>query len=91
LPDAPTAKEAGFDVQGDAWIGLVAPRGTPTAIVQRLNREIGAILSAPEMDASMARIGFRTMTSTPEAFRTLIHDEHRKWSVLIRDAGLKLE
>lgn len=91
LPDAPTAKEAGFDVQGDAWIGLVAPRGTPTAIVQRLNREVGAILSAPEMDASMARLGFRTMTSTPETFRTLIHDEHRKWSVLIRDAGLRLE
>jgi tripartite-type tricarboxylate transporter receptor subunit TctC len=91
LPESPTASEAGFDVQGEAWIGLVAPRGTPTAVVQRLNREVGAILAASEMNSSMARLGFRTMTSTPEAFRTLIQDEHRKWSALIRDAGLRLE
>lgn len=91
LPEAPTAKEAGFDVQGEAWIGLVAPRGTPTAVVQRLNREVGAILAASEMDASMTKLGFRTMSSTPDAFRALIQDEHRKWSVLIRDAGLRLE
>lgn len=91
LPETPTAREAGFDVQGEAWIGLVAPRGTPAFVVQRLNRDVGAVLAAPEMEASMASLGFRTMTSTPDAFRTLIQDEHRKWSVLIRDAGLRLE
>jgi tripartite-type tricarboxylate transporter receptor subunit TctC len=91
LPESPTANEAGFDVQGEAWIGLVAPRGTPTVVVQRLHREVSAILAATEMNASMANLGFRTMTSTPEAFRTLIQDEHRKWSALIRDAGLRLE
>ena len=91
LPETPTANEAGFDVQGEAWIGLVAPRGTPTAVVQRLHREVSAILAATEMTASMAHLGFRTMTSSPEAFRTLIQDEHRKWSALIRDAGLRLE
>jgi tripartite-type tricarboxylate transporter receptor subunit TctC len=91
LPECPTANEAGFDVQGEAWIGLVAPRGTPGFVVQRLHREVGSILAASETSASMARLGFRTMTSTPEAFRTLIQDEHRKWSALIRDAGLRLE
>jgi tripartite-type tricarboxylate transporter receptor subunit TctC len=91
LPECPTASEAGFDVQGEAWIGLVAPRGTPAVVVQRLQREVGTILAATEMSASMANFGFRTMTSTPEAFRTLIQDEHKKWSVLIRDAGLRLE
>jgi tripartite-type tricarboxylate transporter receptor subunit TctC len=91
LPDSPTAKEAGFDVQGEAWIGLVAPRGTPSVAVQRLQREISTILAASEMNAVMARLGFRTMTATPEAFRALIRDEHRKWSALIRDAGLRLE
>jgi tripartite-type tricarboxylate transporter receptor subunit TctC len=91
LPDTPTASESGFDVQGEAWIGLVAPRGTPTAVVLRLNREIGAILAASEMQASMTRLSFRTMASMPEAFGTLIRDEHKKWSAVIRDAGLRLE
>jgi tripartite-type tricarboxylate transporter receptor subunit TctC len=91
LPETPTASEIGFDVQGEAWIGLVAPRQTPTDVVHRLHREVSAVLSATEMNATMARLGFRTMTSTPDAFRSLIQSEHRKWSVLIRDAGLRLE
>lgn len=91
LPDTPTASESGYDVHGEAWIGLVAPRGTPTAVVQRLNGEIASILAGSEMQASMARLSFRTMASTPEAFRTLIRDEHLKWSAVIRDAGLRLE
>lgn len=91
LPNTPTASEAGFDVQGEAWIGLVAPRGTPAAVVQRLNREVGAIVSSSEMSAAMARLSFRTLSSTPEAFGSLIRDEHRKWSAVIRDAGLRLE
>jgi len=91
LPETPTANEAGFDVQGEAWIGLVAPRGTPASVVQRLNREVGTILATTEMSAALARLSFRTLTSTPEVFRALIRDEHAKWSVVIRDAGLRLE
>ncbi|KNZ33906.1 MAG: hypothetical protein AD742_04090 [Methylibium sp. NZG] len=91
LPDTPTAIESGFDVQGEAWIGLVAPRGTPTAAVQRLNREIGAILSTRDMSATLARLSFRAMSSTSDAFRSLIRDEHAKWSAVIREAGLRLE
>ena len=91
LPDTPTASEAGFEVQGEAWIGLVAPRGTPAAVVQRLNRELGIVLASSEMSALMARLSFRTLNSTPEAFAALIRDEHTKWSAVIRDAGLRLE
>ena len=91
LPETPTASESGFDVQGEAWIGLVAPRGTPAAVVQRLNREVGTLLSTSEMNAAMARLSFRPLSSTPEAFRTLIRDENARWSAVIRDAGLKLE
>jgi tripartite-type tricarboxylate transporter receptor subunit TctC len=91
LPDTPTASESGFDVQGEAWIGLVAPRGTPAAAVQRINHEIERILSTSEMQAAMARLSFRTMASTPEDFRILIQQEHTKWSAVIRNAGLRLE
>lgn len=91
LPNTPTARESGFDVQGEAWIGQVAPRGTPAAVVQRLNRDIASILAANETQAIMAKLSFRTMSSTPEAFHALIREEHSKWSTVIRDAGLRLE
>ena len=91
LPDTPTLGESGFNVDGEAWIGLVAPSGTPAAIVAHLNRELAEILATPEIGGLMARLGFRTLASTPQAFRNLIRDEHTKWSALIRDAGLKLE
>jgi tripartite-type tricarboxylate transporter receptor subunit TctC len=91
LPSTPTARENGFDVQGEAWIGLVAPRGTPAAVVHRLNRDIASILAASETQATLAKLSFRTMASTSEAFRALIREEHTKWSAVIRDAGLRLE
>jgi tripartite-type tricarboxylate transporter receptor subunit TctC len=91
LPQTPTAAESGFDVQGEAWIGLVAPSGTPQAVVQRLNREVRIALETPEMRALMARLSFRTLSSTPEEFGKLIRKEHAKWGPAIREAGLKLE
>ena len=92
LPDVPTARESGFPaVEGEAWIGLVAPAGTPGAIVQRLNREIAIILAAPEMQRVMAKFSFRTLISSPGGFRKLIGDEHAKWSAVIREARLKLD
>lgn len=91
LPQTPTAAESGFDVQGEAWIGLVAPNGTPQAVVQRLNREVRILLETPEMRALMARLSFRTLSSTPEEFGKLIRKEHAKWGPAIREAGFKLE
>lgn len=91
LPATPTASESGFDVHGEAWIGLVAPAATPSAVVQRINREVVKVMEASDMAALMGRLSFRPMTSTPDAFRTLIRDEHVKWSAVIRDAGLRLE
>jgi len=92
LPDTPTVRESGFPtVDGEAWIGLVAPAGTPAAVVRRLNGEIATILRTAEMQNLMARLSFRIMTSTPEEFRKLIRDDHTKWSAVIRNAGLKLD
>ena len=91
LPDTPTASESGFNVQGEAWIGLVAPRGTAADIVQRLNRELTGILASPEIRAVMARLSFRTLSGSPDEFRSLIKAEHVKWAAVIRDAGLKLD
>lgn len=92
VPDVPTAVESGLaEVQGEAWIGLVAPSGTPADIVNRLNREVRALLAAPDIAGLMARMGFRALTASPQEFRTLIKDEHVKWGRIIQDAGLKLD
>jgi len=91
LPETPTALESGFDVQGEAWMGLVAPRGTPAAVVQRLSREINSVMERDDMREAMARLSFRILASTPDGFRALIEADHVKWSAVIREAGLRLE
>ena len=92
LPGVPTVAESGLaGVRGEAWIGIVAPAGTPAAIVQRLNRELRAAIEAPQMQELMARFSFRPLYATPQEFRKLIADEHATWSSIIRDANLKLD
>ena len=86
-----TARESGYDILGEAWIGLVAPRRTPIEIVRRLNRELAAIMVSTEIGTTMAKLSFRPLSSSSEDFGALIHQEHAKWSTVIRDAGLRLE
>jgi len=90
LPDTPTARESGFDAEGEAWLGIAAPAGTPAGIVQRLNRELTLVATSPEVRAQVAARGLRTLASTPEAFRAQIRGDHAKWGPLIRAAGLTL-
>jgi tripartite-type tricarboxylate transporter receptor subunit TctC len=92
LPGVPTAQEAGLtDLEGEAWIGLVAPAGTPSRVVGRLSRELLLVLNAPDMQAQLARFSFRSLSKTPEEFRDLLRIDHEKWSRVIREAGLKLD
>ena len=92
LPNVPTVAESGFaSVRGEAWIGIVAPHGTPAAIIQRLNKTLNSIMATPEMQALMATLSFRTLTATPEEFQTRIRDDHALWSTIIREAGIKLD
>jgi tripartite-type tricarboxylate transporter receptor subunit TctC len=92
LPDVQTVAEAGFPiVEGEAWIGLVAPAQTPSEISARLNHEIAAILAAPEVQQRLAVLSFRPFIATRGEFRTLILDEHKRWSTIIREAGIKLD
>jgi tripartite-type tricarboxylate transporter receptor subunit TctC len=91
LPQTPTAREAGLNFEGEAWIGLVAPPATPAGLVDRLNREVVQAVQSPDMQSVLARLSFRSMTSSPEDFRRLIQAEHAKWGPAIREAGLRLE
>jgi len=92
LPEVPTASEAGlpgYDSTG--WFGVVAPAGTPAAIVARLNAEIAAALNDPQIQASMRNLGVEPAPGKPEAFEAYIGSETRKWAGVIKQANIKLE
>ena len=92
LPDVPTASEAGlpgYDSTG--WFGVVAPAGTPPAIVARLNAEITAALNDPQVQAAMRNLGVEPAPDKPEAFETYIRAETLKWAKVIRQANIKLD
>jgi tripartite-type tricarboxylate transporter receptor subunit TctC len=92
LPNTPTAIESGFaDVQGEAWIGLVAPAGTAAPRIARLNTALAEILGMPQMKDQLASLGFRPLVKSPQDFDKLMAAERIKWSAVIRNASLKLD
>ena len=92
LPDVPTASESGLPgFEAAVRYGLLAPAGTPPAIVARLNKELQAITSSPEMAKRIAAQGGEPLTSTPDGYAADIARESAKWGPLIRRLGLKVE
>jgi tripartite-type tricarboxylate transporter receptor subunit TctC len=92
LPDVPTVSEAGlagYDSTG--WFGVVAPAGTPPAIVARLNAEINAALQDEQIKSSMRNLGVEPAPGTPESFEAYIRAETVKWADVIKRANIKLE
>jgi tripartite-type tricarboxylate transporter receptor subunit TctC len=92
LPDVPTLSESalpGYEYQG--WVGIAAPAGTPRPIVERLHREISAILGSAEGRAWLAEAGAEPGTDAPDVFAAAIRAEHAKWAIVIREAGIKAE
>ena len=72
-------------------IGLLAPTGTPEAVIDRLNREIGVIVRRPETREAWGKMGATTLVTTPAEFGRMLGAETAKWSALIRDAKLTLD
>jgi tripartite-type tricarboxylate transporter receptor subunit TctC len=94
LPDVPTMIESGLPQVGynpDTWLGFLAPAGTPSDVVNKLNTEINASLKSQEMIAALARFGFEAMITTPQEFADFLAVEMQKWPPLLRAAGVKPE
>jgi tripartite-type tricarboxylate transporter receptor subunit TctC len=91
LPEVPTLSEFIADFEASQWVGLVAPRGTPPAIIGKLNTEINAALGDPRMKARFADIGGVVLPGSPADFGKLIGDETEKWAKVIRAAKIKLD
>ena len=92
LPDVPTTAEAGMPgLESSSWLGVMAPAGTPKAIVERLNREVNAILKSPEIVKRYNDLGADTLVGSPEDFAKYLDVETRKWAEVVRFSGAKLE
>jgi tripartite-type tricarboxylate transporter receptor subunit TctC len=92
LPEFPTFAEsgvAGYDAT--SWQGLVAPAGTPRAIVMKLNSEIRRALQLPEIGARLAAEGSEAGNTTPDEFGAYIRREIAKWARVVKGSGLKLD
>jgi tripartite-type tricarboxylate transporter receptor subunit TctC len=90
LPEVPTVAEAGLaDFEVTTWYGVLAPAGTPPAVIVRLNSELGKIMHSPQVNERLASMGTEPRTSTPEEFAAYIKQEMAKWGDVIRKANLK--
>ncbi|MEO8739189.1 MAG: tripartite tricarboxylate transporter substrate binding protein [Casimicrobiaceae bacterium] len=92
LPDVPTVIESGYaGYEAYVWMGLLAPAGTPPAIVDRLQREVTAALATPEVKAYMAGASIETVGSTPAEFGSFFRAEKGRWARIVRETGAKVD
>ena len=90
LPDVPTLKEAGIDVEADAWNGLVAPAGTPPAVLAKIGREVVEALHAPDVREKLNAQIMEPVGNTPAGFRAWIERDLARWGAVIQAAGIKI-
>jgi tripartite-type tricarboxylate transporter receptor subunit TctC len=92
LPGVPAATEAGLPgFVVTTWNGILAPKGTPSVVIERLNRAIRTALTTPEFVDRLVAMGLVATPTTPEAFGRFIASELARWSQLIERSGLSTE
>jgi len=91
LPDVPTVAETVPGYEASAFFGMAVPRGTPRAIIDKLNKEINAALADPGVQAKLAELGGTNIGGTPEDFGKIIADETEKWGKVIKATGATAE
>jgi tripartite-type tricarboxylate transporter receptor subunit TctC len=92
LPDVPTVHESGLpNYEATIWLGLLAPKGTPAAVVTRLNEAVTRITSQADVQQGWSRQGATAMVMNPQAFDKYLQDDIQKWARLIKAANIKAE
>ncbi len=90
VPELPTMAESGFpDIQALAWMAIMAPAGTPPDIVNRMNKEIVAVLNEPETQQKLALVYMESVGSTPQELAQWMVEERDRWTPVIKHVGLK--
>ncbi len=92
LPGVPTIEESGYPgFDAVTWFGLLAPAGTPAAVVDRINTEVNKILVLPEVKEKIAAEGGGPIGGTPQEFARLLTTETPKWARLVKESGAKID
>jgi tripartite-type tricarboxylate transporter receptor subunit TctC len=90
LSNIPTLKEAGIDVEADSWMGLIAPGGTPPALIDAINKDVVEALSARAVRDKLATQYMEPVGKSPAEFRAVIDNEITRWSPVIKAANVKI-
>jgi len=92
MPDVPTANEAGVPgYEATIWLGVMAPKGTPAAVVNKLNAEIAKITSNADIRRAWAQQGSAAVTMNVEEFTRFLNDDIAKWANIVKTAGVKVD
>ena len=92
LPDVPTVMESGVPgYEAYVWMGLLAPKGTPAAIVEKIQRDVVAVLQTNEVRGYMATAGIEVVGSTPAEFGKFFRAEREQWAKVVRETGAKAD
>jgi tripartite-type tricarboxylate transporter receptor subunit TctC len=92
LPDVPTLQEVGVTgYEAYVWMGLLAPKGTPSRIVDRLYREVSEVLASEDAKRFMANAGIEIVASTPADFGQFFRAERDLWGRVVRETGVKID
>jgi tripartite-type tricarboxylate transporter receptor subunit TctC len=90
LPDLPTMAEVGLpEVEVGSGVGLMAPAGTPPAVIETLNREIAAIIADKGFHERMAKIGVDVVGTTAADYQKFLADDYAKWAKVVKAAGIE--
>jgi tripartite-type tricarboxylate transporter receptor subunit TctC len=91
LPDVPTVAETVPGYEASAWFGMAVPKGTPRAIIDKLNKTVNEALADPAMQAKLAELGGTNIPGTPEDFGKIIAEETDKWAKVVKATGATAE
>jgi tripartite-type tricarboxylate transporter receptor subunit TctC len=90
LAEVPTLKEAGIDVEADAWNGLIAPGGTPKSVAEKISMDVSEIIRRPAMRAKLATQLMEPVGSSPDELRARMDGEIARWAPVIKAANVKI-
>ena len=89
LPELPTVAESGFDFKTGGWYGVLAPRGAPQAVVDRVHEAVGRALASGQVKTAFGNLAVEAVSGSPADFARMIRDESAVWAKVIRAAGIK--
>jgi len=92
LPDVPTLDEAGLKgYSAYVWMGLLAPKGTPAAIINKLQKELAAVIAGPEVKAYLDSASIEAVASTPAEFDAYFRQERDRWARIVKETGAQID